>query len=652
MMPPAGDGHLPVLSLQHASLHYDSESLVRWLSCCVQNVKHNYKIGSYITASLSFVTILPICRTLSRGQPDDAIHNAHAFLPMPVDQYLSNFISTCDTTFYNPRGNMDDAGQTVPSHAPPCPYPETDVFDKLLKKHQHEAANRLIRGDFTDLDPSIGDISCQMHALTVLDMYWTVQEYLDKEEKLQYALEIVEKYDVAHRNDKNDKEVRTLADLENPDHPREYDALFAELSEILGNDNLELLGLFYSLTVSNTVWRDEFGTAFYCVHRNLFGPGIGRDTRYPEFLDRLPILRSKLAKHCVDYFYNLVKTLLCSNTNRANAGSIPTVGEQLVEAVHKMTSYIEQRRPRMDDIPLVACHPQMRAVLLYEFKAGRPIIIVVRRIQIQPSIPSGSTYSLSDARALYYEADKDQGTYRFSRTITPYQEKVACLTFNCWNTFQTGTSGTGLNAADNTEYFDALSRCDVAWLINTYAAVHPPFSGKAKENSPDLYPMYEAICGEKGRTFDYSREGCAGFSLKEYAPNNQRPTLLEEWKMAEELASKYTFKDKVLITRTGNSKTAHSRIDYSVDFSVEHIMVSSGEKAKSFCGELMDRHQSVNAVIGPHITRIYEVGVGFTDKTLADKLCSSRKEDKKMLAYLAKHSNNRIFLTPLQLYLS
>jgi hypothetical protein len=209
-----------------------------------------------------------------------------------------------------------------------------------------------------------------------------------------------------------------------------------------------------------------------------------------------------------------------------------------------------------------------------------------------------------------------------------------------------------LNAADNIEYFDALSRCDVAWLINTYAAVHPPFSGKAKVKSPDLYPMYEAICGENGRTFDYSRGGCTGFSLKEHAPNNERPTLLEEWKMAEELASEYTFKDKVLITRTGNSNGAHSRIDCSVDFSVEHVMVSSGEKASAFCSELMDRHKSYNTVIGPHITRIYEVGVSFTDKILADKLCSSKKESKKMLAYLAKHANNGIFLTPLQFYLS
>jgi hypothetical protein len=101
-----------------------------------------------------------------------------------------------------------------------------------------------------------------------------------------------------------------------------------------------------------------------------------------------------------------------------------TVEEQLAMAVRMMTSYIEQRRPYIDDIPLVACHPQTRAVLLHEFKASRPIIVIVRRIQVDPSGPLGSTYTLGGARALYYGADRDEGTYKLSRSIAPSQETV------------------------------------------------------------------------------------------------------------------------------------------------------------------------------------------------------------------------------------
>ncbi len=119
------------------------------------------------------------------------------------------------------------------------------------------------------------------------------------------------------------------------------------------------------------------------------------------------MLRSQLEKCCIDYFSKLVKALSC-NTNRAEPGSMLTVEEQSVKALRMMTSYIEQRRPYIGDMPLVAYHPQMRAVLLHEFKAGRPIVVIVRRIQVHPSGPFGLTYTLGDARALYYEADRDE----------------------------------------------------------------------------------------------------------------------------------------------------------------------------------------------------------------------------------------------------
>jgi hypothetical protein len=90
------------------------------------------------------------------------------------------------------------------------------------------------------------------------------------------------------------------------------------------------------------------------------------------------------------------------------------------------------------------------------------------------------------------------------------------LTFDCWNTYLAGTNGTGLNAAD-TEYFDALSQCDLPWLILTFAAVHPPFTSKAKAKNPDYGPLYEEICGKSSRTFTYSRERCSGFNLKMHA---------------------------------------------------------------------------------------------------------------------------------------
>lgn len=130
---------------------------------------------------------------------------------------------------------------------------------------------------------------------------------------------------------------------------------------------------------------------------------------------------------------------------------------------------------------------------------------MIHRIQITTAGPSGVTYSLDDARALYFETDKEKGTYELSQ-IVPSRKHEPCLTFDCWITYLAGTNGTGRNAEDHTEYFDALSRCDLLWLILTFAAVHPPFTNKAKVKNPDHGPLYEE---KSSRTFSYSRVSAA-----------------------------------------------------------------------------------------------------------------------------------------------
>jgi hypothetical protein len=71
----------------------------------------------------------------------------------------------------------------------------------------------------------------------------------------------------------------------------------------------------------------------------------------------------------------------------------------------------------------------------------------------------------------------------------------------------------------------------------------------------------------------------------EHGPNDKRLTLLEEWKISEEPTSTPAFKDKVAVARTGNSHTAQTRIDCSVDFSAEYVLVSSVEITKAYCSE-------------------------------------------------------------------
>jgi hypothetical protein len=303
----------------------------------------------------------------------------------------------------------------------------------MLEKHRRKAVNCLIQHDLSQLDPVLGDASCEQRPSFLLDMYWKVQNHFNQKGKLQFVLKTVEEYNIAHKDDKEDRKVRTREDvLGSKKHSQQYDALFAELHKLLGDDHLKLLGLCYSLTVANVWMFDEFGIGFCYRSKDTYRTSTKEveDEKNPKLLvNREPMLRHQLAKASVTYFTDLSKhfrgAIPIASSSAPHQTRRQYIEEQLLEAVHWMRSSIEQQTPGEDDIELVATYPQFRAILLYEFNAGRPIIVMVRRIQITHAGPSGLTYSLGDARALYFEANKDKGTYELSQ-IAPNRKSEPC----------------------------------------------------------------------------------------------------------------------------------------------------------------------------------------------------------------------------------
>src|ERR1700744_804422 len=135
-----------------------------------------------------------------------------------------------------------------------------DIFHLLLKHHQQKAMWLIITGDLSKFDPLIGDMSCEMRPPFLIDMYWEVQDYLKRENRLEDAMAIANEYHIAHEHDMDSKAIRTPAHFDYKPHPTSYDDLFTELANVLGDANTQLLGLCYSLTVSNFHARDEFGS--------------------------------------------------------------------------------------------------------------------------------------------------------------------------------------------------------------------------------------------------------------------------------------------------------------------------------------------------------------------------------------------------------
>ncbi|KAI9762488.1 MAG: hypothetical protein M1840_001248 [Geoglossum simile] len=532
------------------------------------------------------------------------------------------------------------------------PYLQYDAFLAILARHRCEALNRLIMGDLTQFDPTIGDAGCAMRPSFVLDMYWRVQNYLESKNEIEFARETVRKYNGAHNNDKSDTKIRTLEDLENDTHSSESDMIFSMLSADIGEENLNLLGLCYSLTVSNTFSLGEFGEPFYYRSTNVYRTSTkeAEDRKDSGFLyNHIPRLRCDLAKACVAYFTDLVAALPCNNGNRAVICKAPAlrdyIEEQLQEAVHWMRSCVVQGNPGQHDIELVAIYPQFHAVLQHEFNRGRSIVVAVRRVQINAIVPETLTYSLSDARALYFEIDKDSGAYKLSRSIASEKKRQPCLVFNCWSTYLAETGGAGLSATDNGLYFDALSQCDLSWLMLTYAAAHRAFTTKAEGADPDYGPIYQQICGPIGKVFEYSRMGCAGFNLKQHEPTDERPSLCEEWEMASQLALDHKLLGAQLLPMGAQRGQCYTRIDRPVDFSVEHVKIWSLEQAQTYCKKLKARHAGSNqATIGQFVVRIGNVGVSCTDKVFANHLSGMWTDKRRKAKYSEKYPNNLPFL--------
>jgi hypothetical protein len=100
----------------------------------------------------------------------------------------------------------------APSKASPFSYLQDDAFSAILEKHQRKAVNCLIQHDLSQLDPVLGDASCEQRPSFLLDMYWKVQNHFNQRGRLQFVLKTVEGYDIAHKDDKEDTKVRILED--------------------------------------------------------------------------------------------------------------------------------------------------------------------------------------------------------------------------------------------------------------------------------------------------------------------------------------------------------------------------------------------------------------------------------------------------------
>jgi hypothetical protein len=540
---------------------------------------------------------------------------------------------------------------------------QNDAFTAMLQKHQRLAVNTLIKGDLSGIDPVIGDASCEMRPPFLLEALNLVRTAIGSSNR-DKALALVDAYEAAHEGDKPDTKAKTVADVTGKADPTEYDVMFNAVAKGLGAKRLRYLGLCHTLSVSCIWTREEFASPFYFRSTGTYQtttPVAEERNDAKARVNREPALRVELAKLAMRHFVDMAHALPHTDSRRAPVGKGPTerywVEDQLVEAAHFMTSCI---RTPDGDLPLLAIYPQFRILLAHLFHSNIPIVVSVRRIELHTTRPGTERdpleiaeihdpadtltfhYALRDARALFFVPNKATGHYQYLAKPSADDAAMPCLAIEAWSTYHADSQGSGLDSADHNEYFRALAKADLAWLVATYAAGHPAFAGNASDRTPVTAPVYGQVCMQLDQTFKCTRERCEGFNLNTHVSGDARPSLHREWLLATQMALARGLTKCQFVSQVGGR---YERITRAVDFQIDHVKIMTLAQSAALCHQLRARHAgATKADIGRYIIRIGSVGASCISVDDADELLNIN-ERKRKAEYLKKYSfNNGIVL--------
>src|SRR5690606_32888118 len=130
------------------------------------------------------------------------------------------------------------------------------------------------------------------------------------------------------------------------------------------------------------------------------------------------------------------------------------------------------------EIRLLPIYETMRTVLAYECLKQRPIILSVYQMSCEPYEGESAKYRLAAIHTLVYKLRGGK--------LTPVKEEIdkdrPCVAFQA---YQMVNSSLPIKCPDGAEFFagsddsvyiEGLKTCDLALLIQIYAALHPPYA--------------------------------------------------------------------------------------------------------------------------------------------------------------------------------
>ncbi|KAK0623850.1 hypothetical protein B0T14DRAFT_565167 [Immersiella caudata] len=222
-------------------------------------------------------------------------------------------------------------------------YDEDPVTIAKLRKHQLFAVAALVKGVLCKFDAIVGDSSCQVRAVAALHLVDVLRGSVSDIE-WNKGIVLANGFLVAHKSDKSDTKVKTVAEARDCDRSAKCDALVDHIRRILGEDDFELLGLI----------TDEFGIPFRYRSNNQWG-------------QHDKSLRARLAELSTARFVAIAK-------------SLGSEGPTLAKAFVVTRSVI--KTDGAPGTPVLAIHPTFSTASAFAFHYNMPIVIDLVRIQM------------------------------------------------------------------------------------------------------------------------------------------------------------------------------------------------------------------------------------------------------------------------------
>lgn len=261
------------------------------------------------------------------------------------------------------------------------------AYPALMAKHRCYAANALVSGDLSRIDPNIGTALCQVYSLIVVNLCHEVQCALRADGILEHAKNQVASFQrTVSQADIAITQVRLAEDVWNNGEPDDgYHDLVDRVSAIIGKAALEFVGACLSLSAMAALSRDEIDIAFTRHPMQAYYVGTPCAEQSKDIRDCIkmePGMKSLVAQFADQYMSDLAERYASKECHSCGGalmrGGFAELADQLAAATTRMTSTVPN--PDGEDMPVMAIYNSILLILLDQHRRGRPILERIRRI--------------------------------------------------------------------------------------------------------------------------------------------------------------------------------------------------------------------------------------------------------------------------------